>query len=261
MNKSKITLETLNADVDGELDAAAAAEVAKAVAEDGELARQVAALTRLRSAVSESAVAPPLAISDPRSTGSRTFAIAASIGFALIVAGSVLLFGLGRDTGLDWQARAWQMHQGWSNGDVAEQTRPAILLARHADIVPGAYVPDLSASRLSLVHVGAVPFADQQRALMAGYRGTRGCKISLLIFSSLGAQGEELSPFRNATNGAYSWLAGSLDYIIMTDSMDSDRFRLLAESVRHSSRRHRPFGQKTQTALRESREKSPPCRA
>ena len=96
---------------------------------------------------------------------------------------------------------------------------------------------------------------------MAGYRGTRGCKISLLIFSSLGAQGEELSPFRNATNEAYSWLAGSLDYIIMTDSMDSDRFRLLAESVRHSSRRHRPFGQKTQTALRESREKSPPCRA
>ena len=259
MSDRRITFEMLNTYVDGELDAAAAAEVARAVAEDPALAREVAALSRLRSAVAESIEAPPLSVPASPSTTGRRIAIAASITFTLFVAGSVLVLNLDRNSGADWLARAWQLHRGWSIEGVKAQTRPSLLFARYAEAVPGAYVPDLSASRLSLIHAAVVPFPGKRRALLAGYRGTRGCKISLLVFPSLGALGEALSPFRDGKNEAYGWRAGALGYFIMSDGMDSGRFRLLAESVRHTSRQHVPFDEETRIALRESRDKSAPC--
>jgi hypothetical protein len=97
--------------------------------------------------------------------------------------------------------------------------------------------------------------------LVAGYRGTRGCKISLLVFRSLGALGKALNPFHDGKNEAYGWRAGPLGYFIMSDGMDSGRFRLLAESVRHTSRKHAPFDEETRIALRTSRDKSAPCTA
>ncbi len=45
------------------------------------------------------------------------------------------------------------MHRGWSIEGATALTRPSVLLARYAETVPGAYVPDLSASRLSLVPI------------------------------------------------------------------------------------------------------------
>ncbi len=261
MSDRRITFEMLNTYVDGELDAAATAEVARAVAENPTLAREVAALSRLRSAVAESVEAPPISVPAPPSRIGRRTAIAAGIAFALFVAGSVLVFNLDRDVGADWLARAWQMHRGWSIEDVTAQPRSPSLLVRYAEAVPGAYVPDLSASRLSLIHATVAPFTGQRRALLAGYRGTRGCKISLVVFRSLDALGEALSPFRDGKNEAYGWRAGPLGYIIMSDGMDSGRFRLLAESVRQTSRQHIPFDKETRLALRQSRDKSAPCMA
>ncbi len=265
MSDRRITFEMLNTYVDGELDAAATAEVARAVAENPTLAREVAALSRLRSAVAESVEAPPLSVPAPPSRTGRRMAIAAGIAFALFVAGSLLVFNLDRNAGADWLARAWQMHRDWSIEDVTAKPRSPSLLVRYAEAVPGAYVPDLSASRLSLVHATVAPFTGQRRALLAGYRGTRGCKISLLVFRSLDALGdalgEALSPFRDGKNEAYGWRAGPLGYIIMSDGMDQGRFRLLAESVRQTSRQHLPFDKETRLALRQSRDKSAPCMA
>ncbi len=114
MKDRQVTFEMLNAYVDGELDTAAAAEVARAVAEDPALAREVAALSRLRSAVAESIEAPPLSVPAPPSTSGRGMAIAASIAFVVFIAGSVLVSTLDRDVGADWLAEAWQIHRGWS---------------------------------------------------------------------------------------------------------------------------------------------------
>ncbi len=105
------------------------------------------------------------------------------------------------------------------------------------------------------------PLTAGRQAFLAGYRGTRGCKISLLVFPSLDALSEALSSFRDGKNEAYGWRAGSLGYVIMSDGMDTGRFRLLAESVRHTSRQHVPFDEQTRMALRESRDKSAPCLA
>ena len=197
MSERQIGFEKLNAYVDGELDAAGAAEVARAVAEDPGLAREVAALTRLRSAVAESVEAPPLGIDLPRSDGGRRAAIAACAALVMFIAASVLVSDPGRDRRAEWLARSWQIHRDWSVDAAAAQSRPASLnrFRRHAPELPGAYVPDLSASRLSLVHSVVTPFTGSHKALLAGYRGTRGCKISLLIFPSVRALGEALSFF------------------------------------------------------------------
>ncbi len=261
MSDRRITFKTLNAYVDGELHTAAAAEVARAVAQDPALAREVAAVSRLRLAVAESIAAPPLSVPVPPSTTGRRMAIAASIALVLFIAGSVLVSNLDRNPGADWLARAWQVHRGWSIEGVTAQTRPTSLFAQYAEAVPGAYVPDLSASRLSLVHAAVAPFTGKRRALLAGYRGTRGCKISLLIFPSRGALDEALRPFRDGNNEAYGWRAGPVGYIILSDGMDSGRFRLLAESVRRTSRQHLPFDKQTRIALRNSRDESAPCMA
>ena len=93
MSDRQITFEMLNAYVDGELDTATAAEVARAIAEEPALAREVVALSHLRSAVAESLEAPPLSVSAPPSTTGRRTAIAASIAFVVLVAGSVLIVG------------------------------------------------------------------------------------------------------------------------------------------------------------------------
>lgn len=261
MSDRQITFEMLNAYVDGELDAAAAAEVARAVAKAPALALEVAALSHLRSAVADSVEVPPLSVPEPPSTKSRRAAIAASIAFAVFIAGSVLVSNLERNDDAGWLARAWQIHHGWSREGETAQNRAALLLAQYAEAVPGAYMPDLSASRLSLVHAAVFSFTEKRRVLLIGYRGTRGCKISLLVFPSLGAMGEALSPFSDRKNEAYGWRAGTLGYLIMSDGMDSDRFRLLAESVRQTSREHVPFDKEMRLALRKSRDQSAPCTA
>jgi anti-sigma factor RsiW len=261
MSDRQITFEMLNAYVDGELDTATAAEVARAIAEEPALAREVAALSHLRSTVAESVEAPPLSVPVPPSTTGRRAAIAASIAFVVLIAGSVLVSNLDRNVDTDWLARAWQLHRDWSIESVTAETRAKLILAHDTEAVPGSYVPDLSASRLSLVHLTASSFTGERRVLLAGYRGTRGCKISLLVFRSLGALGEALSPFREGKNEAYSWRAGPLGYVIISDGMDSGRFRLLAESVHHTSRQHIPFDEETRIALRDSRDKSAPCTA
>ncbi len=261
MSDRQITFEMLNAYVDGELDAAAAAEVARAVAKAPALALEVAALSHLRSAVAESLEVPPLSVPEPPSTKSWRAAIVASIAFAVFIAGAVLVSNLDRNVGADWLTRAWQIHNGWSNERETAQNRAALLLAQYAEAVPGAYMPDLSASRLSLVHAAVFSFTEKRRVLLIGYRGTRGCKISLLVFPSLGALGEALSPFHDRKNEAFGWRAGTLGYLIMSDGMDSVRFRLLAESVRQTSREHVPFDKEMRLALRKSRDQSAPCAA
>jgi anti-sigma factor RsiW len=259
MNDDEITFELLNAYVDGELDAADAARVAQAVADDPAVARQVSALSRLRLAVAGSGDLPERIKAPAESMfGGRLVAMAAAASLLLFVAGSALL--MGRDGDAGWLARAWEIHHGWSK--TAEPTvgnDPALLRVRFAEAVPDAYVPDLSAAQLFLVHAATMPFSGRDVALLVGYRGTRGCKISLIAFPSPDGLAGVLNAFRQGRQEGYVWRTGALGYAILSDGMDSSRFRLIAESVRDASRLHRPIDAKTRTALRQSRYATPPC--
>jgi anti-sigma factor RsiW len=258
MSERRISFETLNAYVDGELDPGAAAEVARAVAEDAALARELSALSRLRSAVAESIQVPSLSVPAPRRR-SGGMAVAASIALMAFIAGSILVAKLYEAPDTDWLARAWQVHRGWSVTEATARDGAKLHFTGYAEAMPEAYVPDLSASRLTLVHADSVPFTGKRRALLAGYRGTRGCRISLLIFSARSGLGDVLSSFRDGRDEGYGWRAGALGYVILSDGMDSNRFRLLAESVRNASREHLPFDNRTRMALRRSRDESAAC--
>ncbi len=179
----------------------------------------------------------------------------------MFIAGAILMSNFYGNSSANWLARAWSAHRSWSVESELAQTRPVSGVLQFAKAVPGAYVPDLSASRLTLVQVSAEPFTGTQRMLLAGYRGSRGCKISFLVFPSAGPLEEGLSHFRDGDNEAYGWRAGDLSHLILSDGMDSARFRLLAESVRQTSFERLPLDEKTRLALRESRDASAPCTA
>ncbi len=261
MSKRQISFEMLNGYVDGELSSTASAEVAQAVADDPALAREVAALSLLRSSTAESIEAPPLSLPEPKSAPRYRRAVAASIVFALLAAGSLLMWRNTENPGSAWQANAWQIHHGWSLESSVAAGPAEIAKISVVDTLPGAYVPDLSASQLTLVQIKTATLTPERRTLVAGFRGSRGCKISLLVFPSAGKLGEKLNQFRDGKSEAYGWRAGALSYLIVSDGMDPDRFGLLARSVRSASLHHVPFDERTRMALHDSREKSAPCAA
>lgn len=261
MSDGPVTFELLNAYVDGELNAATAAEVARAVADSPLLARQVSSISRLHSALADGVDAPPLSVAAPAPTGRPRTAIAASIAFLMFVAGSALVSTYDRTLRADLLQHAWQLHDGWSIDQKVTQTRTGLIRADYAKIIPEVYIPDLSAARLSLVHVAVKPFSGSRKALLAGYRGSRGCKISLTVFPAPLSLGEEMSAIRNGKNEGYAWRTGSVGYILMSAGMDSTRFRMLAKSVHKTSLQHLPFDKQTRMALRESRDNSAPCLA
>ncbi|NQU59366.1 MAG: hypothetical protein HQ513_19210 [Rhodospirillales bacterium] len=261
MTNSKISFEHLNAYVDGELDPSETAHIARAIADSPELADQVAAISRLRSAVVEGIETPSLELPDKAETGSWRTAIAASIAFFVFVGWSVLLDNIYNKPGTTWLQQAWQVHQEWSIDKPIAESAADLLPVNYAKTVAGAYVPDLSSSRLNIVHAGIKAFPDHRKALLVGYRGTRGCKISLITLPRPDDLSEALRFYREGTNEAYAWQAGQLGYVLLSDGMDSGRFQLLAESVRRTTLQRLPFDQRTHLALRKSRDESKPCRA
>jgi len=261
MTTDKITFEHLNAYVDGELAASESAHVARAIADNAELADQVAAISRLRSVVAEGIETPSLAMPAKAQSSSWRTAIAATIAFLVFVGWSVLLDNMYNNPRTTWLQQAWQVHQEWSIDKSATGSPTELLPVNYAETVAGAYVPDLSSSRLSLVHAAIKAFSGQRKALLVGYRGTRACKISLIAFPSPDDLSEALRFYREAKNEAYAWRAGQLGYVLLSDGMDSGRFQLLAESVRRTTLQHLPFDQKTHLALRKSRDQSKPCMA
>ncbi len=259
MSQDHITFEQLNAYVDGELDAVETAEVARAVADNPVLAGQVAALTQLRSALKEVIDIPALKLPARNKPGAWRGIVAAGVAFVMFVVGSVAMTALDRDFRDGWLNRAWEIHHSWSLEQALADTRTVLLPVRYTDAVSGAYVPDLSAAKLSVTHTGLHEFSGNRTALLVGYRGTRGCKISLITFTRPLNLEEELRYYQNGKNEAYAWRAGKLGYVILSDGMDAPRFKLLAKSVLKTSRLHLPFDKKTHLALGKSREESQPC--
>ena len=124
-----------------------------------------------------------------------------------------------------------------------------------------SYIPDLSAAKLQLRFAETRPYLSGEPALIAGYRGTRGCKVTLLVASARAPLGPLPRLFGEDSRLAYAWRRGQLDYLLLSDGMDAERFRLIADSVYRASLEHLPFDRETRTALQDSRDRSRPCLA
>ncbi len=83
--------------------------------------------------------------------------------------------------------------------------------------------------------------AGDGRALVVGYRGARGCKLSLIVLP--GAEGSEtgLTPIAAQDVAGFVWRAGRLGYAILAQGMAEARLRVIVNKVMEASRRRLPL--------------------
>jgi anti-sigma factor RsiW len=264
MNPGKPSWQELNAYVDGELSASDAAAVARALADDRILAEAVATLSLLKAATQESLEPFALAPTAAKRRSWRKVALAASLAAALLIAAVVSFRPW--DTAPQppvWLAGAWQVHATWAQNEpagVPAAVESGVLLAALHRAGPEAFLPDLSDARLTLsrLEIVTLPGASGE-VLYAGYLGTRGCQVSLLVLSSGGGLTQTLTRYDRGAGRAYGWRGARNGYLLLADGMDENRLALLAETVRQASLERQPLDPTARTALRQSRETSVPC--
>jgi anti-sigma factor RsiW len=276
MTQRQPSWETLNAYVDGELPASEAAEVARALAQDRALADQVASLTRLKAATQDTvgSLGGAVEITLPAPEDRRRWPLAVAASLVLAVAIGLAAASFGSWQGAQppaWVVQARALHDSWV---LAQDPEPrdvgsVVVVAQAKGAASGflkAYLPDLSSARLTLTYLETVTLFQggnlgKGAALHAGYRGTRGCKVSLLVLPSGAALPRRLTRRDDAALRAFAWRAGPLGYLLVAEGMDEERLALIAETVHLATLENSPFDTETRTALRESREHSQPCQA
>lgn len=267
----------LNAYADGELTAGEAATVARAVAEDPELAERVAMIARLKATVNDEAAAPlPDELGEMRRgarppaggaarVGGRTWAMlgatAAALAFVLIL--SAVLLPLGPASGdPTWRELAVRLHQTWAGSppDAEPEPSAATLLANLSQLGQAAQVPDLSAARLTVGYLRPVS-SDYGRGLHVGYRGTRGCRVSLIILPAAESLPEKPVALAGEDSQKFAWRVGRIGYALLASGMDPRHYAVVLKTVYDVSRTYAPVGPETRTALTRSRSRSRPCAA
>lgn len=249
--------DLISAYVDGELSSAARAEVLARAARDGQFARELATMTRLKASLEGAVPVPEIAVPHYRERRIGAWGIAAAL--AMMIAGGTgwVFFGS------DWVRTAperieWAVvvHRGWAAADAEASGRAEVKVPASLAVVP--HVPDLSANGLALAHAAVTDTPAGGRALILGYLGSRGCRVTLLAADA--AAGPPQPPGRGATDlRARSWRSGNVAYLILAEGMSPDRFALIADSIERATRKRAPLGPETRMALRRNRAASPPC--
>lgn len=259
-----IEFETLNAYVDGELDAARAADVALAVAGDPALARQVAILSRMRSVLIETVEKPDinLGISKRSENRYRRPLIAACIALLMFAASALAVTGFyNQGSAPQWFVAVADAHNNWP-----EEKRAIDDLAKPAGlpgpgIFNGAFIPELEAAKLYISHIAESVGPAGAKLITVRYRGTRGCRITLYISTDVLAFPPEKTLFKQERQQAYAWRSGKYGYGVIAEGMDISRYQLIVETMYQAIKRYQPIDPETRVALGESRRRSVPCLA
>ncbi|MCP1557073.1 MULTISPECIES: anti-sigma factor family protein [Methylobacteriaceae] len=206
--------ETLNAYVDGELDAQDRRTVAETLARDPVLAARVATLTRLKQGVKrevKAAAVPP-----------RRAPIArASLGWACAAA-LVVLVGTG------WLALssraptdpARAAFTAWSSaGSPSNDVRLAGGL--------NGFPLDLGAAGFRLVYVSE---GNSSVGRLAGYEGRHGCRLAVWSGPSRAQAGLEIAQGSGGLRVA-RWDSGRRRFVLLSETVPAERFALLAEAA------------------------------
>lgn len=262
--------DMLNAYVDGELDAASAAQVAAAVAGDPDLAAQVATLTRLKASTANAMPADMSDMSPPAMPQPR-YRRRPLASLALAAASLLLALGLGAATLISvWPARdntptallaAAGLHRAWIND-------PSGAVGPSPATTPLALteIPDLSAAGLTLSHVVPAAVPGERRmgqggGILVGFRGPRGCRVSLWIGEALPDFTAEPAQQRVDGLSAFVWRVEHKGYALMTRDMDAQRFVTLASAVARITRERFQVDTLTRMALQQSADPALPCPA
>ncbi len=257
---------TLNAYVDGELDAAAAAAVADAAGRDRAIADQIAALYKLRGVARQAAPEAPPDLADlmPARRRISPAALAASLAAAVLV-GVALWMALASMRApvlpSDLLATAQSLHDKWLSTDAhgPADAPPTVLLAALTRFGQVPVVPDLESSELSIALV-TVAGGPDGRVLQVGYRGNHGCHLSMFVFADSRMPRSRASIAIGAER-AYGWRVGDLGYLLFAIGMDENRLALIANTVEQATRAHAPLDAAARQQLAANKRLSATCHA
>lgn len=243
--------EKLSAYVDGELDPHTAAEVAEHIARDPEAATIVAKLTSIKSSVKSSYHDERLSeslLADAAGSKLKLGLVAATL--LAVALCSIWIFSNQLQPGRnDVLTMALDHYDSWRQVEKTE-LRPASLSALVS-------IPDLSPAGLKISSVDTPIHLGNSPASHLTYLGSRGCRLSLFVFEGkLGdkaitslVQGNVLADF---------WTTEYSSYLLLSRKMNAQRFAVLAEFIKETTRNFVPVRDEMRIAMRNARQ---PCRA
>ncbi len=265
MTETRPSAEDLSAYVDGELDPDSTATVARAIARDAHIAREVACLTKLKATMPKIIPQGPAKLREERPARTWVYAIAASFAAFAVLAGlgaAVYLFN--RNLAKDWLTVARSNHESWiSNMKGKPAPDPPLLLAAASRILGSRVLaPDLSAASLSLAAADVIQF-EQKKALHLGYVGNRGCRLSLFVLPVTLKNRTKRQRAKTSKDSfrITTWSHVRQGFILMATGMEPSRFALLTETLKNYSGFKEPFDKPTRQRLARSRAESRPCAA
>ncbi len=261
------TWATLNAYVDGELDADAAAAIAEATGlEDGRIAEKIAVLYQLKGLTHATRPIPERDLAEllPKRRPRWPASVAAAA-VALLIAGSALWVSMSAHRTptmpSDVLNIARMLHTQWLSFDEAKASsaEPAVLLAALSQFGQTPIIPDLDSTELTISLV-TVADGPKGRILQVGYRGNHGCHLSLFVFGNSGLPKAAVE-VENGPEHAYGWRVNSLGYLLFADGMDRARLALIADKVEQATRAHAPLDSQARQELAENKRHSASCHA
>lgn len=251
---------TLNAYVDGELTPREAARVADFIADSEDASKQVALLMRLKVGVADVPETLNVSALDTHSSQWSWHWLVASFCSALVLLGVIVLDSSNQREKIEASVekplpRLAQRHETWAEmpADAAVPIDTSVdklellgINIQHETILAGI--------QMRLVHA-ANTGSDGQFPYHLGYRGQKGCQVSLFIGPHSGEilAREAVGPF------TWSWSTADFHYIAHANSMDPDRFGLIVSWLVSSTRNWHEMPQEQKTLLTASRLSSVPC--
>lgn len=255
-----LSWKTLNAYVDGELEAHMAAAVASAVALDLVLARRVATLSRLKANVavrqSEYNASSVLRVLPARSRRNTVCRRAAAV---LLLLATGLLIGFqfaGQSDQPEWLVAVVTAQRQWIAA-VGLRSSSSYQIAIEATLAGRPL--DLSAAELRLVYAVPTPLLATQGSFL-GYRGPHGCLLGFWTSSSAVPLPDRPIAMDRGDIEVRAWRHGADTFALLSKGMDPARLNRLAEIVAQLTDPSHSVDDTFQVALREVQHVGAACR-
>lgn len=268
MTKKSINWEALNAYVDGELSPADAAETARAVMLDKNLAAQVAELTRLKAVTSELQPRNRPEIDLGQTDQPKRWYSHVAVWLILPLAGA-LLSGilLTREPVLDTSiANAEAIHDQWLDSTHQSKQLGAeagkLLKVSINKLELDTYAPDLSKVNLTYAGIRRISIKTEEgtgEGVHIGYLGPNGCKVSLVVSKHAEHRSSNLQPIDRNGKTVYRWRVRHSGFHLLASHMDPHRLDEIAQIVYRMTRTHTPLDAPAILVLNQAKAESIPC--
>jgi anti-sigma factor RsiW len=250
--------DELNAYVDGELTPDRAARVAEAIARDRELAQEVAALLRLKTATIAAfdAQAPALPQLDDRPVRRRTARWVASAAMAAMVLSGAIAAYLATSPSQSDPDRIWALIDQWGRDrSQSPRLRAELIDTEARDAGLARLLHGLTDLRLQIIRSEAVA-----EGMAFDLLGPSGCRLA--VWAGPGSVNLATAPAlqsRLRTQAAIVWQAGGMQYLLLSHNTAEQKLAAMAAVLQRATQDDSPVDKTTLSLVAEARTQASPC--